>query len=198
MKALPRSNASAIHAGIVQTADCVLVWHDDHRLALDVYRIGIVVVDRIAVPQKTFISQDAQGSLRVAHARSKPTCDLHAHKVLKHLGTGPNLFSLLFLRKMNQLKILSVGVANNFMPAFMNRLHRLGITMDTKRVGIKRSLHAVLFQDPQDAPDTRPPAIVILACRPAIVKRDNIVFLDGIRPADMMCPPMLGIRNLSP
>src|SRR4030095_925388 len=47
-------------------------------------------------------------------------------------------------------------------------------------------------------PDTRPPAIIILACRPAIVKRDNIVFLDRIRPADMMCPPMLGIRNLSP
>src|SRR5262249_26516404 len=84
------------------------------------------------------------------------------------------------------------------MATLMDGLHRLGITMDAKRIGIKRSLYAVLVQDPQDAPDTRPPAIIILACRPAIVKRDNIVFLDRIRPADMVRPPMLRIRNLSP
>src|SRR6267142_3277392 len=84
------------------------------------------------------------------------------------------------------------------MAPLMDRLHRLGITMDTKRIGIEGSFHPVFVEDPQDAPDTRPPAVIVLACRPAIVKRDNIIFLDRIRPADMMCPPMLGIRNLSP
>src|SRR4029077_8939853 len=84
------------------------------------------------------------------------------------------------------------------MTPIMDGLHRLGIAMDAKRVGIEGSLYAVFVQDPQDAPDTRPAAVIVLACRAAIVKRDDIVFLDRIRPADMMCPSMLGIRNLRP
>src|SRR5262249_49786090 len=84
------------------------------------------------------------------------------------------------------------------MATLMNSLHRLGITMDAKRIGIKRSLHAVLVQDRQVAPDPGPAAVIVLARRPAIVERDDIVFLDRIRSADMMRAPMLGIGNLSP
>src|SRR5262245_33606171 len=84
------------------------------------------------------------------------------------------------------------------MATLMHGLHRLGITMDAKRIGIKRSLHAVLVQDSQNSPDTGPSAVIILARRPAIILRDDIVFLDRIRPADMVRAPMLGIGNLSP
>src|SRR5215475_3980402 len=84
------------------------------------------------------------------------------------------------------------------MATLMNGLHRLGITMDAKRIGIERCLNAVFVQDSQNSPDTGPAAVIVLARRPAIVERDDIVFLDRIRSADMMRAPMLGIGNLSP
>ena len=130
----------------------------------------------------------------MAHAGSEPTRRPHADKVLKHLRAGADLVALLLFGKLRELKIFGVGVADDFMAALMHRFHRFGITMDAKRIGIERRLDAVLVQDAQNAPDTRPSAVVVFAGGPAIVLRDNIVFLDRIGPADMVRPPVLGIR----
>jgi hypothetical protein len=41
---------STVHAGIVESANGILVGNNNHRLAIDADRIGIIVVDCVAMP----------------------------------------------------------------------------------------------------------------------------------------------------
>src|SRR3970282_1422075 len=114
------------------------------------------------VPRVALVCQNSQRALRMAHTGGKPTRRPHTDEVLKHLGTGTNLVALLVFGEMNQLQVLGVRVADDLMTALVHRFHRLGITMDAKRVSIKGRLDAVLVQDAQDAPDPRPSAVIVL------------------------------------
>src|SRR5213595_2419583 len=51
--------------------------------------------------------------------------------------THVRISSLLFCCEMNELDVLGIRVADDFMTPRVNRLHRLGITMNTKRIRIE-------------------------------------------------------------
>ena len=150
------------------------------------------------MPGKTFVGENTQCSLGMAHSRRQPSGRSRTDEILKHLGAGANLVAFLFFRELGQLNVLGIGVADDLVAALMHRFHGFGISMDAKRVGIERCLHPVLVQDPQYAPHAGPATVIVLAGSAAIVERHDVVFLDRIRSADVMGAAMLGIGNFGP
>src|SRR5919109_5209352 len=99
---------------------------------------------------------------------------------------------------MNQLNVLGIGMAHDFMSSIVHRLHRFGVTMNAKRIDIKRSLDTVFVQYAQNAPDACSPSVIVLAGRATIVRRLHVLLFNRIRSAHMARAAELRARGLGP